>query len=269
MRTPTAGRQYRVVLTEGTATTATEPLDRAAAMAAFNDDVAGPGLCPVRWDGRLRVLTEAEYQRLGGEDIDELRRTPAVPLVDGPGRSPARGNAALAALHQALGRVWDRLAETTDPHRRAPLFIDAADLQHDLAYLYGRYATEATPYQDGHTIAAAHVSTGQLFDALADVEFIVGGLLTRRHATATSFEAAAGAILDRMAATPDVTARALLLAELHAAVEPVIGEWAAEDLQGLPYAPGMTGWEHDEPRPRTVSLRAIVRAWWRRIRGTR
>lgn len=166
----------------------------------------------------------------------------------------------LGELHRAIGRTWDRLAASTDAHTRAKLLIDAADLHLQMAEVHRGYGADPNPDEDGRDVADSIRCTARLLDALADVEFVAGGSLSRRHVVHTEFEAAAGPVLDRMAATPDVTERAELLKELHAAVVDVLGEHAAEVLSGLPYAPGMTGWHHQEPLPDTVSLRSFVQA---------
>lgn len=175
-------------------------------------------------------------------------------------------NATLADYNCRIGRVWDRLAESTDGHDRAKLLMDAASLEREISEAYRAGGSEPLPDEPGRDMAGSAAMTAQLLDALADVEFVAAGSLTRRHATGTAFEAAGGAVLDRMAATTDLTARAELLEELYDAVVDVVGDQAAEVLYGLPYAPGMTGWRHEESLPSTVSLRSfakVVRILWR------
>lgn len=163
----------------------------------------------------------------------------------------------LVDCHTRIGRVFDRLAATTNGHARAKLLIDAADLQLDMAQLH----------RDNSEHAAGERCTvlARMLDALADVEFVACRSLSRRVATSTEFEDVAGPILDKMAATTDLTGRARLLEPLAAALTDVAGGDLADVLAALPYAPAMTGWHHHQPRSAGRTLAAFattVRGLW-------
>lgn len=160
---------------------------------------------------------------------------------------PARTHRTRPDYDHAIGHAWNRLASADCPHDRARYLLDVADLHHELA----------AAHSDTARWAAA---TAQLLDALVDVELIAAGSLTRRHAVDTEFETAAGPVLDQMAATADVTDRARLLQHLHRAVIGIVGDRAAEPLEGIPYAPGMTGW-HENPARSARRWRRHLTSW--------
>ncbi len=155
--------------------------------------------------------------------------------------------------YRELGRGWDLLADATE-HTRPSLLIDQAERFEELA---------AAPYGGNHDTDAAI-----LLHLLADVELVATGKLSRRHATSSRFEAALGPILDRMALTTELKARAVMLGELSLDLDDNL----AEILAGMPYCEGRGGWTADESMPSERSLKGFfgaLRVVWRSRRAAR
>ncbi|GAA0494403.1 hypothetical protein Ade02nite_20310 [Paractinoplanes deccanensis] len=156
--------------------------------------------------------------------------------------------------YRDLGRGWDLLA-AADDHTRPKLLIDQAERFEDLA---------ASPH--GTT---SDTDTAILLRLLADVEFVATGELSRRHATSSRFEPALGPVLDRLAVTADLTARAAMLAEIALQLD---DDTVVETLARLPYDGNRCGWSGEEVMPSERSLGGFVRAMgvaWRSRRAAR
>ncbi len=137
---------------------------------------------------------------------------------------------------KAIGDAFDALAEADDT-TRGDLLARVAGLFHQ--------STMVSPQPDSDRL------TGLLLELLADVDWAATGHTDRRHATATRLEPVVGAVLDRMAAEPDVKQRAQLLKELWDLVD---DDTAAETIAELPYAAGMVGWRAARYLPNRRSL---------------
>lgn len=135
----------------------------------------------------------------------------------------------------------DALAGASDPAERHRLLLRLADQQAEQAQGYTA-AFGPDPVDDEGTCTDLFDSlwfSANLYAMLAGVEAAVA-LGTRRVTTPFALEAEAGAVLDRMAATPVLADRMRMLRELIDAVVPVAGGQAAETLWCLP-APGFSG----------------------------
>ena len=149
----------------------------------------------------------------------------------------------LNRIYRDLGAAWDALA-AADDHTRAARLIDVAELFEELA-------------ESGESEPVSDLLTAQLLHALADVELVATGKLSRRHATSYPFERSLGPILDRMAFTVEVKGRAVMLADL--ALE-IPDDGVAEVLACLPYADNRSGWTVDESMPSSRTWRGFAGA---------
>lgn len=149
-----------------------------------------------------------------------------------------------------LCRARDLLAECDDANRVARLL--------DLADAYERYS------YDGSDFPEADLLVGQIIRLIADADLTATGQLSRRRMTGHPLEPVLGPILDRMAAEPDLTARAFLVREIREAVD---DDEAAESIAHLPYGTGMVGGDVDLYLPN--SFPKMVRTVWRAWRDSR
>jgi hypothetical protein len=170
-------------------------------------------------------------------------------------------------LDTAAGRIFDRLAETTDGHERARLLVAAYETEQAMADMHTEVFGPDPMEDDGRDLAEALASSALLLTLVADVELVACGQLTRRFTTDTWLEPYAGPVLDRMAATPAVADRARLLEALADAVEPYVGVQAVETLACLPLADGKCGWSDERRLPSTFV--GLVRHGWHVWRESR
>jgi hypothetical protein len=172
------------------------------------------------------------------------------------------------ALDREMGRIYDRISETTDGHERARLLIDAYETEGAMATMHREvFGPDPLPDEPGRDLADALASSAVLLSLLADVELVACGDLTRRFTTDTWLEPHAGPVLDRMAATGTAEERAGLLEDLFDAVVPQVGGQAAEVLACIPLAPGLRGWDGGLYLP--SSFPKLVRVLWRARRAVR
>jgi hypothetical protein len=170
-------------------------------------------------------------------------------------------------IGKPIGALYDRLNETTDPAIRAELLDGMATIEQQLSDVHREaFGPDPIEWEGGRDLSESIASSALLMRLLADVEHAVadGG---QRRRTDTWLEPYAGSVLDRMAATPDIATRSVLLLDLYEAVEPHVGGQAAEVLAGLPYRPGWRGWDDDRYLPN--SFPKMVRVLWRTWREGR
>jgi hypothetical protein len=148
---------------------------------------------------------------------------------------------------KAIRRTRRLLATATSRGDRAAYLRQLAMYENDLAQLHtATFGPDSDEDDDGRDVAESLASSASLLRALADAESTTADWPPRIPARA-DIEQVAGAILDRIAATPDLTARRQLLEDLHNAVTPVVGTHAAETLASLP-SPGYIGWRPGSER---------------------
>lgn len=121
--------------------------------------------------------------------------------------------------------AWDALAVADDATRVARLLDCALALEQSAAR--------------GDGLPNSARRAGLLIRLIADADLVANGLLRRRFVADSDLEPVVGPVLDRMAATRDISGRARLLEQLCALIE---DEDTAETIACLPYAPGMVGW---------------------------
>ena len=166
------------------------------------------------------------------------------------------------ALARRMGRIYDETADTTNDHVRATLLIDAYETEQSMAGMHREvFGADPNPDEGGRDLSESLASSALLLKLLADVELVAGGRLTRRFVTDSWLEPYVGPVLDRMADTTDVVARAALLEELYDAVYPHVGGQAAEVLACVPLANGRRGWSGERYLP--ASFPKLVRTVWR------
>lgn len=136
--------------------------------------------------------------------------------------------------------AFNGLADVSYPGQRAALLTKVYEARRIQARLYRDAFGEDFDETDGMDLAESTRLEALLYLLLADVEraVSVGG---PRRVTGTELEEAAGEILDRMAAHPDLVWRARMLEPFADAVGDIVGGQAAEALWYI-QSPGMVGW---------------------------
>ena len=153
----------------------------------------------------------------------------------------------VVGVGRRIGLAWDAFAEADDTTRVTRL-LAVADLLEHAADLGGPEAVDDRAVAD-------------LLRQLADATQVATGHQPRQLITASGSREA---ILERIAAEPDVYRRALLLKDLTTAVPAQV----AETVAMLPYAPGMVGWRVETYLP-TSTTPMCARSVWRQQRTAR
>jgi hypothetical protein len=149
-------------------------------------------------------------------------------------------------LDREIGRALDALADCDDVTRVARI-IDVAEL------------FEQT---DDHSAASDRI-VAQIYRLIADADLAATGQLFRRFIRDSALEPVIGHVLDVMAAEPDLTRRAALVAEIPPLLD---DDTAAESIACMPYG-GLVGGRDDMYWP--ASFPKLVRNAVRRWRETR
>ncbi|MCX5066718.1 hypothetical protein OOJ91_12590 [Micromonospora lupini] len=149
-------------------------------------------------------------------------------------RQQRRSDQRKYAYHQEqLRSIRANLSQVVDAGQRADLLLRLASTTHRLGVLHRTLHGIQRMDDEPRSKATSLLLEGGLYHALSVVELsVVYG--TRRTRTVPRIERAAGLVLDRMAATPDLIARTQLLDDLHDAVVPVVGKRAATAILALP-----------------------------------
>jgi hypothetical protein len=148
-------------------------------------------------------------------------------------------------------RLFCQLEKATDPHPRAELLYELADVELGMAELHmDAFGPDPIPDEGGRDLADSDALSALLIRLYADVEDAAAHGKPRAL-TDTRLEPHAGPILDCMAAEPDAERRGALLEPLFWAVVDVVGGQAAETIARMP-APG-----HPRPHSLMAHLRAL------------
>lgn len=157
----------------------------------------------------------------------------------------------MANPQRAISRARDALAEADE--------FDLGGRLLDLAEAMEWYADSG----EDPTHADADRTAALVVRLIADADFVATGKLTKRFMTDTRMQPVLGSILDRMAGTPNLVARAGLVRELWEAMD---DEDAAESIACLPYGP-LVGGEPERYLPSTLA--GLARMGWRVWRSNR
>lgn len=149
-----------------------------------------------------------------------------------------------------IGRALDALADCDDSDRVTRILQVARLLEE---------SANAGP--DGDSARR----TAVVFRLIADTDLVACGRLSRRSATGTQVEQVLGAVLDRMAAEPDLSRRARMLQDI-ARLLTEVDDMAAESIACMPYG-GLVGGRDDMYWP--SSLPKLIRNVFRRWRESR
>jgi len=141
------------------------------------------------------------------------------------------------ALDDQLRELHGRLAVEAGSEQRFRILLRMSDAEQAQARLHDQaFGAERLPHNGVRMDAAQSMLwSACLYRLLADVEKAVTYPRLGRRDTTIDLERCAGAVLDRMATTPDLAERMALLPELAEAVAPKVGNDAAETVYRVPW----------------------------------
>lgn len=139
-----------------------------------------------------------------------------------------------AAQDRAASRV-EKLEQVDKPDERMMLLYHLGRDEHDMATHHIKGWGHEWYDDDGMSAHQSMLWSACLLRLLADVEKAVAYPQYGRRETTTDLERAAGEVLDKMAATPDLVERMAYLPTLYAVVLDKVGGQAAETVATVRY----------------------------------